>query len=164
MARSQSFIAQKTEESRQNAERAAESVGRSENRIKEALASLHDADIPDAILDFARADHVLWKTRLAGMLVGKCKLSASELSSHYNCRLGKWYYQIQDSRFQKHPAFRKLEEPHAAVHQHGKAVAEHFAKGDVVEVLVTFAEAAEERTSEGLERIRNDHEAALDPN
>lgn len=39
-----------------------------------------------------------------------------------------------------------------------------YAEAGTHEALVTFAEAAQERTGEALERIRNDHEAALDPN
>ena len=51
-----------------------------------------------------------------------------------------------------------------ALHEQLNALHQAYAENGSVEVLVTFAEAAAERTSEGLERIRNDHEAALDPN
>lgn len=51
-----------------------------------------------------------------------------------------------------------------SLHEQLNALHEAYAQNGSVEALVTFAEAAAERTSEGLERIRNDHEAALDPN
>ncbi|MEQ8404455.1 MAG: DUF4142 domain-containing protein [Oceanicaulis sp.] len=51
-----------------------------------------------------------------------------------------------------------------SLHESLNSLHEAYAESGSVDILVTFAEAAAERTSEGLERIRNDHEAALDPN
>ncbi|MGJ3232827.1 MAG: DUF4142 domain-containing protein [Oceanicaulis sp.] len=52
----------------------------------------------------------------------------------------------------------------SSLHESLNALHEAYAQSGAVDVLVTFAEASAERTSDGLERIRNDHEAALDPN
>jgi len=50
-----------------------------------------------------------------------------------------------------------------SLHEALNTLHQAYAEDGAVEALVTFAEAAEERTAEGLERIRNDHEAALVP-
>ena len=130
IARSLSIITQKTERTRDHAESAIGSVGRSEDLISQQLVSLQKQEIPDSVLDLAKSDHALWKKKLARMLVGKSDLTAAELSSHKNCRLGKWYTQVDDGPVKRHPAFRDLDTPHAAVHRHGKAAAELFARGD----------------------------------
>ena len=138
VSRSLSVITQKTDRTRLNAESAIGSVTKSEDLIAEQLLTLQSQDIPDAILDFAKSDHALWKKKLAGMLVGKSDLTAAELASHHDCRLGKWYYQVADSRLKDHPVFRQLEDPHAAVHRHGKAAAELFGQGDRVGALAKY--------------------------
>lgn len=130
IARSLAIITQKTEMTRDHAESATGSVGRSEDLISDHLVCLQKREIPDAVLDLAKSDHALWKKKLARMLVGKSDLTAAELSSHRDCRLGKWYRQVEDGPVKRHPAYRQLDAPHAAVHQHGKAAAELFARGD----------------------------------
>jgi methyl-accepting chemotaxis protein len=79
----------------------------------------------------AKADHVIWKKRLADMAVGRTKLKADELSDHHSCRLGKWYYGDASKEFRDHRAFETLEKPHALIHQHGKQAARLFEAGDL---------------------------------
>ncbi|MFP4518555.1 MAG: DUF4142 domain-containing protein [Oceanicaulis sp.] len=67
--------------------------------------------------------------------------------------------EVEDVNFD--PVFvRQQTELHEALN----ALHEAYAESGSVEILVTLAEASSERTAEAVERIRNDHEAALDPN
>jgi methyl-accepting chemotaxis protein len=79
----------------------------------------------------AKADHVIWKKRLADMAVGRMKLDANELADHRSCRLGKWYYGDASSASRTHRAFAALEKPHEMVHEHGKRAAKLFGSGDL---------------------------------
>lgn len=83
----------------------------------------------------AKADHVIWKKRLADMAVGRVKLNASELSDHHSCRLGKWYYGDASAASRSHRAFAALERPHEMVHEHGKRAAKLFGTGDLAGAL-----------------------------
>lgn len=83
----------------------------------------------------AKADHVIWKKRLADMAVGRAALKADELADHHSCRLGKWYYGDGSREMRGHPAFAALEKPHAEVHEHGKRAARLFEKGDLAGAL-----------------------------
>jgi methyl-accepting chemotaxis protein len=56
-----------------------------------------------AVFKLARSDHVLWKRRLANMMVGREGLDPDELSDHHTCSLGKWY--DQDPTYRDNPAF-----------------------------------------------------------
>jgi methyl-accepting chemotaxis protein len=83
----------------------------------------------------AKADHVIWKKRLADMAVGRVKLNANELADHRSCRLGKWYYGDAAAASRGHRAFAALERPHELVHEHGKRAAKLFGTGDLAGAL-----------------------------
>ena len=83
----------------------------------------------------AKADHVIWKKRLADMAVGRAKLKANELADHHSCRLGKWYYGDASSASRTHRAFAALEKPHELVHEHGRQAARLFEAGDLAGAL-----------------------------
>ncbi len=130
IAHSIETIKEKTERAAANAETSSEVTLKTAQLVDEQLKFYHEMNIPNAVLDFAKSDHVLWKKNLGAMLAGNSSLSADELSSHHHCRLGKWYYNIEDKKIKNHPSFIKLEEVHAQVHNYGKKCAELFAKGD----------------------------------
>ncbi|MCB9949304.1 MAG: CZB domain-containing protein [Rhodospirillaceae bacterium] len=138
VARSVSIIQDKAVVSRANAERAVVSVNRAEEVIHQRIELLHSASAGASIIDVAKADHFKWKERLAGMMVGANDLTAGELSSHHECRLGKWYDTVADPAIRGHAAFGALADPHRRVHEHGKRMAELFAKGDRVAALAEF--------------------------
>ncbi|NBC33941.1 MAG: chemotaxis protein [Alphaproteobacteria bacterium] len=156
VSRSLAVITQKTERTRENAEMAIASVGKSEGLIAEQLKALQAENITGAVLDFAKSDHALWKKKLAGMLVGMSDLTAAELANHHDCRLGKWYDAVDDACLKAQPAFRSLETPHEAVHRHGKTAAELFARGDRVGALEAYTkmETASAEVLALLDRLR----------
>ncbi len=105
----------------------------------EAQASLAELEFPAKIVRLAKADHVLWKKRLADMAVGRTKLRAEELADHRSCRLGKWYYGEGAATCAHLDAFRALEAPHERVHRHGIQAARLFADGKHAEALAEIA-------------------------
>ncbi|WP_236783679.1 methyl-accepting chemotaxis protein [Azospirillum humicireducens] len=112
------------------------------------LGQLMEQDIPGKIVKIAKVDHVIWKKRLADMLVGLETLRPDELASHEACRLGKWYYGPSSMGYRSHSAFVGLETPHRKVHDHGKAAARAFAAGDMDRALAEVAEV--ERASKDV--------------
>jgi methyl-accepting chemotaxis protein len=103
------------------------------------LQSLSALSFGNKIPRLAKADHVMWKKRLADMAVGRISLKADELSDHHSCRLGKWYYGDASRQVRSHPAFAALETPHAEVHEHGKRAARLFEQGDLAGALKEIA-------------------------
>jgi len=99
--------------------------------VGEELQNISTFAFENKIPRLAKADHVIWKKRLADMAVGRAKLKADELSDHHSCRLGKWYYGDASRDSRGHRAFALLESPHALVHQHGKHAAKLFEAGDL---------------------------------
>ena len=45
-----------------------------------------------ALLLLSRTDHLLWKWRIYNMFLGLEEVDPETVSSHKDCRLGKWYY------------------------------------------------------------------------
>lgn len=103
------------------------------------LQSLAAFSFPDKIVRLAKADHVIWKKRLADMAVGRITLKPTELADHRSCRLGKWYYSDAAAASRGCPAFLEIEEPHMLVHAHGKEAARMFADGNVQGALEEIA-------------------------
>jgi methyl-accepting chemotaxis protein len=99
--------------------------------VGEELQDISNFSFDNKIPRLAKADHVIWKKRLADMAVGRVKLKADELADHHSCRLGKWYYGDASRDSRNHRAFALLEKPHALVHQHGKQAAKLFETGDL---------------------------------
>jgi len=104
--------------------------------------------------ELAKLDHLVFKLDVYQALTGHSRTSAESLSSHTNCRLGRWYLG-EGRQFASLPAYRQLETPHARVHQSGKYALERIASGDIQGAVtaVTDMEAASVQVLENLQRI-----------
>jgi len=73
---------------------------------------------PDRLLlEVVKADHMLWKIRLALLLHGHAEIGEDELKDHTQCRLGRWYYGTGAARYGAEQAYREMEAPHRRVHE-----------------------------------------------
>jgi methyl-accepting chemotaxis protein len=142
-ARSMSSIRQKTTAANNQAERAIEAVMKAEEAVQAQFQDLSTRAIPDAVLFLAKSDHMLWKKRLAQMLVGKTGLTESEVTDHHSCRLGKWYYGDGKACYGQDPHFQELENPHARVHIAAKEIVRLFNAGDRAAALKEYAKLEE---------------------
>ncbi len=122
-------IAESSGQSVQDIERIVAAMDSVEKMIGAELSRFAKMNIPGKIVKLAKSDHVMWKKRLANMMVGREGLRAEELSSHTTCRLGKWYASVEESKYRDHRAFRALAEPHRVVHAHGIEAVKHYNAG-----------------------------------
>ncbi len=106
-----------------------------EQSVSEQITKLAEIEVPGKVLRLAQSDHVIWKKRLANMVVGREGLNPSELANHNTCRLGKWYNQVTDPACKNNTAFRALEHPHRLVHDHGIRAVRLFNEGDTEAAL-----------------------------
>ncbi|MBE0529422.1 MAG: CZB domain-containing protein [Rhodospirillales bacterium] len=146
-------IAAMTERGRNQAEQAIDAVAEAEKVIGDQFADLEKLNLRHAVLYRAQSDHFLWKKHLAEILVGRSDKTAASLSSHHECRLGKWYDSIKDPLYTQHPAFAKLQAPHQRVHQHGRKAADLFLAGHRTEALAEFKEV-EKASAEVVHLLR----------
>ncbi|WP_203362689.1 methyl-accepting chemotaxis protein [Bacillus sp. REN10] len=77
-----------------------------------------------ALLMLSKTDHYIWKWRIYNMFLGLEDINPQEISSHMECRLGKWYYDPQiQQRFSQFDSYKKLEAVHKVVHEQAKEAA-----------------------------------------
>ncbi|CDK97452.1 putative chemotaxis methyl-accepting receptor, signalling [Magnetospirillum gryphiswaldense MSR-1 v2] len=129
-----------------------------EGEISSLLALLAEQDIPNKIIHLAKADHIIWKKRLADMMVGRVALNPNELSSEQHCRLGKWYYGPASLPYRQHPAFIALEAPHRDVHSNGIEAARAFNAGQRERAMecITQVDRASRDVLANLDRLINE--------
>lgn len=111
--------------------RVMDAVARAQSGLDRRLKTLAEEDIPGKVVLLAQSDHVIWKRRLANMIVGRDTLDARELADHKNCRLGKWYLGARTTSLGQDTDFIELDEPHCRVHQHGIEAVRSFNAGDL---------------------------------
>ncbi|MBU2326033.1 MAG: CZB domain-containing protein [Alphaproteobacteria bacterium] len=111
--------------------RVMDAVSRAQSGLDRRLKALAEEDIPGKVVLLAQSDHVIWKRRLANMIVGRETLDARELTDHKNCRLGKWYLGARTTPLGQDADFVELDEPHCRVHQHGIEAVRSFNAGDI---------------------------------
>lgn len=100
-----------------------------------------------AIVEIGKNDHVMFVKRVVDTIVGRLRLTAADLPDHQNCRLGKWYYAVENPLILNSQAFKKLEPPHIRVHDLGKRALDCFHGGDAEAALAhveTLSTASEE--------------------
>jgi methyl-accepting chemotaxis protein len=95
-----------------------------------------------AVLDLsgARAAHLSWKRRLRTHLDGQNALSRSQLVSHSECDLGRWYHSEGLYHYGYLPEMRELAEPHAALHRLISTVVEHKEQGRHTDAEACYAQ------------------------
>lgn len=129
VAKGITMIAASSGHSVEGIERIVSSMDAVDKLISAQIGKLAELNVPDKVIKLAQSDHVLWKKRLANMVIGREGLKAEELSNHHTCRLGKWYDQVEDAKFKNNPVFQKLVDPHRLVHEHGIQAVRYFNDG-----------------------------------
>lgn len=112
----------------------------SESVVNAQLAELELRRVPNYVLYRAKADHLLWKKKLAARLSGMSDLDEKELTDHHSCRLGKWWDREKSGPFGSMTAFKAIETPHMTVHRAGRLAAELCSKGDRMGATQAFTE------------------------
>ncbi len=158
VAKGVTTVADMTKSTVSQIEKTADAMDATVGRISEQLAELGKYELAGKIIRLAKADHVIWKKRLADMIVGRCSLADSELADHHSCRLGKWYYSDLAADYRDHGSFAQLEEPHMRVHKHGIEATRRYNAGDLAGALSAIAEV--EEASKDVLRLLNDLQEA----
>ncbi|WP_425803470.1 methyl-accepting chemotaxis protein [Desulfitobacterium sp. Sab5] len=82
------------------------------------------------ILEKAKTDHLLWKSRIVNMLKGIEEVAPEEVTSHKVCRLGKWY-SSEDNPFKSLNEYQAMDDPHRLVHEMAHEAAIAYQQGDL---------------------------------
>ena len=130
VARGIAAIAGSSKNSVEGIEKIVDAMNAVEKMISTQIAELATLNVPGKVVKLAQSDPVLWKKRLANMVIGREGLKAEELSNHHTCRLGKWYDAVNEANYLSHPVFAQLVEPHKKVHEYGIQAVRYFNDGN----------------------------------
>lgn len=119
----------------------------SSDTIIESLDLLAKLALPKLVIHLAKSDHVIWKKKLAAMLLGRAQLNPDELADHHTCRLGKWYDNVDDPALLENPAFQQLVDPHRDVHAAGIEAVKLYNAGNLEGALVELRKVHESSQS-----------------
>lgn len=136
-------IAKSSSESVKGIERIVDSMNAVEGMVSSQIMVLSELNIPAKVVKLAQSDHVIWKKRLANMVIGREGLKANELADHHSCRLGRWYDGVRDPRYTSDPNFKALVGPHKQVHDHGIEAVRCFNQGDRNQALAEIQKVEE---------------------
>lgn len=108
-------------------------LGQEINRFRNDIIANNNVQLSSiALLQLSKADHILWKWRVYNMFLGLENVKPSDVSSHKDCRLGKWYTNSRTvERFGHLQDYRDLDQYHARVHESAKLAAEAHAIGNI---------------------------------
>ncbi|AYH42241.1 methyl-accepting chemotaxis protein [Azoarcus sp. DN11] len=120
-----SKAAEAAEEGRHARESMTELVGMSQE-----VADTMEGAAVRSFVELAKLDHLIYKMEVYKVATGNSAKRPDEFSDHHKCRLGHWYYDGAGKRFVSLPAFRRLEAPHARVHESGRRGLERLLSGD----------------------------------
>lgn len=146
-------IASNVSQNVQGVERLVLSMDKIEKLISAQIAKLAEFNVQGKVVRLAQSDHVIWKKRLANMVVGVEGLKSDELADHHSCRLGKWYDKCVDATYSNNENFKQLLEPHRLVHLHGKKAVDLYNAGNLAGALDEI-KLVEEASKEVLKHLK----------
>ena len=82
------------------------------------------------IIELSITDHLLWRWKVYNHLLGFEHIKENPITSHADCRLGKWYYSAGKKLLGDEAIFKDIEQPHAEVHELAKKAIHAFDHGD----------------------------------
>lgn len=93
-------------------------------------------------LETYKTDHILWVQRVFNLLMGYDSLDS--VTTHQECRLGRWVNNDAPEQCRKHSAFRVLQSPHEAVHDAAKEALEAHKSGNSQNAEAAFMRLRQE--------------------
>ncbi|MCK9532546.1 MAG: methyl-accepting chemotaxis protein [Gammaproteobacteria bacterium] len=140
----------------QEAYRTVDAIEKMNGLVGNQLRILEAFQIPDQAVMVAKSDHVLWKKRLAELLLGRVQMRPEEVTDHHSCRFGKWYDNAGKALFGDRPEFRAIEEPHRQIHATARRIVELHAAGEAAEAqeLLHSLDEPTEQVLANLDRLR----------
>lgn len=123
------------------------------NTLRTDISSLKISYNNAEIIDLAKTDHLIWKSRVDYMLRGLIDLQAVSVRDHHVCRLGKWYCGEGQKMFGHLEAFRGLDHLHAKFHQKCAEAIEFYKQKNI---------EASEKTAVEIKALSNEVMVVLD--
>jgi len=101
----------------------ADTIGGAINDVVRLSSGMMDAlgeTTAESFIETIKTDHLLYKLSIYEVVLGFTDKNEDDFSSHFNCRLGKWYFEGEGAKHLSHSrAYQQLNAPHELVHNEG---------------------------------------------
>lgn len=105
-------------------------------------------ELSDLPLLVAQHDHIKWIQEILNAFdSGEVKLSENELTNHFECRLGNWYYGHGKQHYGHLESFQALESMHIEIHHLGHEVVKLLKEGKTQEARLVADELLNLKTA-----------------
>ncbi len=92
-----------------------------------------------SFVEIAKLDHIVWKFEIYRVMMGLSQKRSAELSTHKQCRLGKWYFDGEGvDCYAQLPGYREIATPHEKVHEQGAVALDAFYANDTAKSLAAL--------------------------
>ncbi len=121
--------------------------------MTEGMARVIGTSSHMSFVETVKFDHIIFKLDVYRAMLGFNHLDPASLSEHHHCRLGKWYYEGRGRQeCTGHPAFPRIEAPHADVHRLAREALVAYQAGDFATARTALQnmEKASAATTEAL--------------
>jgi methyl-accepting chemotaxis protein len=98
--------------------------------LMDALGAFSIDESNEIIINKAKSAHIIFVGKIKAHLYGSGTLDPSTLPDHHGCNFGKWYDDMGTQHCGHLQIFRDIVQPHAKVHELGKAAILAFNSGD----------------------------------
>jgi hypothetical protein len=115
-------------------------VAQGMDELRAAMGQFKIDASDDQLIELAIGDHLLWVARLDNMRHGHEAIQPESMTSHRECRLGKWYFGKGSRSCGGHGAFRLVDAPHAELHDKARKMIVAYNAGRIEESDRLFTE------------------------
>jgi hypothetical protein len=95
---------------------------------------------PLLAIDKAKSAHMIFIGKVKSHVDGSANIKADQLPTHLTCAFGKWYQSKGNDAYGHNEFFRRIDTPHAKVHDLGKQAINAYNSGDKNKALFLCAE------------------------
>lgn len=92
-------------------------------RVSKIMAKVISCAANASFIQTVKLDHIVLKGKIYRAIWDAESVGCpdeEDLANHHACRLGKWYYEGEGTKYQSLSSFQRLEKPHMEAHKSGK--------------------------------------------
>lgn len=109
--------------------------------LSTSMSDIITGSTAGSFIELIKMDHVMYKLDVYKVFLGVSIIGENDLKAHDECRLGHWYYEGEGRQLMADESvFKKIEEPHKAVHQLAKKALNLHMSGEIDDALQALSE------------------------
>lgn len=110
------------------------------DKLRQSTVGLKTKGTRNMIIDLAKTDHKIFIERVEEAAAGIRNMKEHDITDHFNCRFGKWYYSDGTNIAGELKTFKDIENPHEKIHSMSREVVRLHNEGKIDEANKLYRE------------------------